>query len=89
MSERQRPENHSGEEGFLRVTGEETRHPDSETAARPHDRGLGTDVPDEEKQDSGFFGAGYNQGPDDDNFARETSPGYQGDKWDRGTEMPG
>lgn len=52
------------------------------------DRGLGTDVPDDEKKDSGFYGAGNNDGVNDDNLARETTPGYQADKGERGTIMP-
>ena len=38
--------------------------------------------------DSGFFGVGSNEGEGDDNRERETEPGYQRDKGDRGTIMP-
>lgn len=38
--------------------------------------------------DSGFFGVGSNEGEGNDNLERETTPGYQADKWDRGTIMP-
>jgi hypothetical protein len=88
VTERRRPDDHPGEEGFLRVTGDETDQAEPGAAMPPRDRGLGTDVPTAEKQDSGFFGAGPNDGPGDDNLARESEPGYQDDKWDRGTKMP-
>lgn len=38
--------------------------------------------------DSGFYGAGSNEGAGNDNLERETTPGYQADKADRGTIMP-
>lgn len=38
--------------------------------------------------DSGFLGAGSNEGEGNDNLERETTPGYQEDKWKRGTIMP-
>ena len=38
--------------------------------------------------DSGFFGVGSNEGQSDDNEVRETEPGFQRDKGDRGTIMP-
>jgi hypothetical protein len=38
--------------------------------------------------DSGFYGAGSNEGEGNDNLERETTPGFQKDKWERGTLMP-
>lgn len=38
--------------------------------------------------DSGYFGVGSNEGEGDDNEVRETEPGYQSKKHDRGTIMP-
>jgi hypothetical protein len=37
---------------------------------------------------SGYFGAGSNEGEGNDNLERETTPGFQADKWERGTIMP-
>ena len=91
MSKRNQPQNHPGEEHFLTDSGDsDAIEPgtDEERNAPRRERGLGTDVPAEEKKDSGFFGVGSNEGEGDDNLARETEPGYQGDKWDRGTIMP-
>jgi|GEM_PF-6665907 len=84
-------EDHPGEEGYLIDSGDSDAivpGSDEEHNAPRRARGLGTDVPDEEKQDSGFYGVGSNDGIHDDNLARETTPGYQSDKWDRGTIMP-
>jgi hypothetical protein len=39
-------------------------------------------------KDSGFYGSGSNAALGDDNSARETTPGFQQDKWERGTLMP-
>jgi hypothetical protein len=39
-------------------------------------------------KDSGFYGSGTNLELGDDNSARETTPGFQQDKWERGTLMP-
>ncbi len=84
-------EDHPGEERYLTDSGRSNpvdEGTEEELTAPPRDRGLGTAIPDEEKKDSGFFGVGSNHGDGDDNLARETEPGYQGDKWDRGTIMP-
>lgn len=37
--------------------------------------------------DAGFFGVDSGD-EESDNAARQTTPGYQSDKWDRGTIMP-
>jgi hypothetical protein len=92
MTRRQHGDNHPGEERFLTDRGEsdaiEPGTDDERTAPR-RARGLGTAIPPEEKKDSGYFGAGRdNEGKDDDNLARETTPGYQADKGDKGTQMP-
>lgn len=91
MTNHERRENHPGEEGFLIDQGDsDAIMPGTieEQKAPRRARGLGTDVPDVEKKDSGFFGVGNNDGKNDDNLARETTPGYQADKGDRGTIMP-
>lgn len=91
MTDEQRRNNHPGEEHFLTEPGDSDavdERTDEIRKAGDRDRGLGTAIPPEEKKDSGFFGAGSNEGIGDDNLARETEPGYQGDKWDRGTIMP-
>lgn len=91
MTKPDRHDNHPGEERFLTDAGDsEAIEPGTAEAcnAPRRARGLGTDIPTEEKKDSGFFGAGDNEGDGDDNLARETEPGYQADKWDRGTIMP-
>ena len=38
--------------------------------------------------DSGRFGVGSNAGEGNDDLERETTPGFQADKWERGTIMP-
>jgi hypothetical protein len=90
MREKRRRDDHTGEERFLTDPGSSTTvNPDDEAEKAPRRaRGLGTNVPDDEKNDSGFFGAGDNDDMGDDNLARETEPGYQADKWDRGTIVP-
>jgi hypothetical protein len=91
MTDNERRDNHPGEEGFLIDQGDSDAiapGTEEEQLAPRRARGLGTDVPDSEKKDSGFFGAGNNDGENDDNLVRETTPGYQADKWDRGTIMP-
>jgi hypothetical protein len=92
MSETQQaddPRHGLGEPEYLTSTG--TQESDALTGAegqdRPHTRGLGSDR-GEERADSGFFGVGSNDDEGDDNLARETTPGYQADKADRGTIMP-
>jgi hypothetical protein len=42
---------------------------------------------DARQADAGYFGAGSNDSLGDDS-ERETTPGYQGDKHDRGTIVP-
>lgn len=90
MAEIKPPEQHEGEERYFNSPGEGVSDDVGQSiGAMPEpDRGLGPNVPEEEKKDSGFFGAGSNAGEQDDNLARETTPGYQADKWDRGTIMP-
>ncbi len=91
MTDRKQQQNHPGEERFLTDSGDSNAiepGTEAEQIAPRRARGLGTDVPPEENKDSGFFGAGDNDGDGDDNLARETEPGYQGDKWERGTIMP-
>lgn len=91
MTKHDRQEDHPGEERYVTDFGDsDTIEPGTgeERKAPRRARGLGTVVPAEEKKDSGFFGVGNNEGDGDDNLARETEPGYQSDKWERGTIMP-
>jgi hypothetical protein len=86
MTDRNRPANHPGEENYRTSAPGHVAEPGEATP--PRDRGLGYDLPFEEENDSGFHGAGSNEGLADDNVVRDTTPGYQGDKHDRGTVMP-
>jgi hypothetical protein len=91
VTNRNRQQNHPGEERYVADSGDsDAIEPGTseELEAPRRARGLGTDGPPEEKKDSGFFGVGDNEGDGDDNLARETEPGYQRDKWKRGTIMP-
>jgi len=86
----QLPEEHSGEEGFLTSPGERgeserTASPDVSEVS-PRDVRHGNDYTAD--PDAGFFGVGSNEGEGNDNLERETTPGFQEDKWERGTIMP-
>ena len=74
-------EQHPGEERFLTDAGGSADHPRPSSGTRA----VNSDAP---TPDSGFFGVGSSAAAGDDNDARETEPGYQDDKWDRGTVMP-
>jgi len=90
----QQSENEAGDPDFLTGPGEGAatdspatgRGPAEESMLEHEDTRQGNNYT--AHPDSGFFGVGSNEGEGNDNLERETTPGYQSDKGDRGTIMP-